>query len=397
MLKLVKASFFIGMACSLNAGAQNFDTLLNTVVSNNTELMSAYASSRSELLGLRRENNLPDPEVDLEYQWGRRDAGDKFDVSISQEFDWPGVYVVRGKANRLAGEAFSNLNHSNYIDKRLEIKLLMIDIVNVKKNLAVLKQRSGLMDGMIEKYSTGVHAGEMTVLDLRKLKIEKIKLNSSIESVQAEYAALKSSLESQNGGNECADIVETLNSYPDEYILPIESYITLLEENDPAARYNSLMVQAQNERLKAEKLMRFPGFALGYHHSWENGDVFNGLIVGLRLPVFSTRHSIKAARALRSALEYDEITLAARKRAEVGATREKALGLYRQMTDYEQAVKGDNTEELLKKALEGGQISLLNYLAEMDYYLQAELEMLSVQYEYYRALAVLNKYRAPLL
>lgn len=395
MLKSSTSILFVSLsAFAFGASAQNFDTLLNKVVSNNTELMSSVAAARSELLTLKSENNLPDPEVELEYQWGRHEVGDKFDVNVTQGFDWPGAYAARGKANKIASEAMTYLNQSNYLDKRLEIKQTMIDIVNVKKNMKVVGDRLATMDKMIEKYTTGVHNGELTILDLRKLKIEKIRLDDTMASLESEFSLLKSTLEAQNGGQNCDDIIATLEGYPDDVILPAEEYEKILEEYDPAVKYSSLMMQSQTQRVKAERLMRFPGFTLGYHHSWEDGDVFNGMIVGVTLPVFSTHNKVRAAKALSRSLEYDEMTVAIQRRAAVKSDREKAVALYRQMTAYEAALKNDNSVELLKKSLEGGQISLLDYLGEMDYYMQAERDYLDVQYRYHQTLATLNKYKA---
>lgn len=378
---------------SFDAPAQNFDTLLNKVVSNNTELMSSVAATHSELLSLKSENNLPDPEVELEYQWGRHEVGDKFDVNVTQGFDWPGVYAARGKANKIASEAISYLNRSNYIDKRLEIKQTLIDIVNVKKNMAVVKGRLALMDTMIEKYTTGVNNGELTILDLRKLKIEKIRLNESMAALESEFALLKSTLEVQNGGKNCDDIIASIDNYPDDVILPAEEYEKIIEENDPSVKYSSLMMQSQVQRVKAERLTRLPGFTLGYHHSWEDGDVFNGMIVGVTLPFFSTHNKVRAAKALSRSLEYDEMTVAIKKRATAKADREKALALYKQMSAYEALLKNDNSVDLLGKSLDGGQISLLDYLGEMDYYMQAERDYLAAQYQYHQTLANLNKYK----
>lgn len=378
---------------SFDAPAQNFDTLLNKVVSNNTELMSSVAATHSELLSLKSENNLPDPEVELEYQWGRHEVGDKFDVNVTQGFDWPGVYAARGKANKIASEAMSYLNRSNYIDKRLEIKQTLIDIVNVKKNMAVVKGRLALMDTMIEKYTTGVNNGELTILDLRKLKIEKIRLNESMAALESEFALLKSTLEVQNGGKNCDDIIASIDNYPDDVILPAEEYEKIIEENDPSVKYSSLMMQSQAQRVKAERLTRLPGFTLGYHHSWEDGDVFNGMIVGVTLPFFSNHNKVRAAKALSRSLEYDEMTVAIKKRATAKADREKALALYKQMSAYEAVLKNDNSVDLLGKSLDGGQISLLDYLGEMDYYMQAERDYLAAQYQYHQTLANLNKYK----
>ncbi|WP_289860307.1 TolC family protein, partial [uncultured Muribaculum sp.] len=83
------------LTISLSAQAQNFDQLLNSVLSNNQAVASSRYANESELLNLKSENNLPDPEVEVEYQWGRHEVGDKFDINVSQGFDWPGVYRAR--------------------------------------------------------------------------------------------------------------------------------------------------------------------------------------------------------------------------------------------------------------------------------------------------------------
>lgn len=62
MLKSGTSLLFVTLsAFNVGINAQNFDTLLNKVVSNNTELMSSVAAAHSELLTLKSENNLPDP------------------------------------------------------------------------------------------------------------------------------------------------------------------------------------------------------------------------------------------------------------------------------------------------------------------------------------------------
>ena len=47
---------------------------------------------------------------------------------------------------------------------------------------------------------------------------------------------------------------------------------------------------------------------------------------------------------------------------------------------------------MLEKALSGGQISLLNYLLELRYFLEAQQTLLDLEFEYNSILAKLNKY-----
>ena len=246
------------LTISLSAQAQNFDQLLNSVLSNNQAVASSRYANESELLNLKSENNLPDPEVEVEYQWGRHEVGDKFDINVSQGFDWPGVYRARGKAIATASRAMEFLDRSNYIDKKLEIKLLFIDIINARKNISLLKSRIGIMDELIDKYTHGQERGELTILDINKIKIERAKLNNSLSSIESDYEMLCSTLVGENGGKECNSLIEQLNEYPDDMILPVDNYEMMLTENNPMNNYSSLMSQSQAALARVRQL-RWPG------------------------------------------------------------------------------------------------------------------------------------------
>ena len=372
--------------------AAGYEEAADSIVASNPEVRAAYATVYADGLTLDVSNNLPDPEVEVEYQWGRHEVGDKFDINVSQGFDWPGVYRARGKAIATASRAMEFLDRSNYIDKKLEIKLLFIDIINARKNISLLKSRIGIMDELIDKYTHGQERGELTILDINKIKIERAKLNNSLSSIESDYEMLCSTLVGENGGKECNSLIEQLNEYPDDMILPVDNYEMMLTENNPMNNYSSLMSQSQAQMVQAEKLSRLPGFTLGYHHSWEDGDVFNGLVVGMTLPFFSTRHKVKAAKAMQQSLAYQEESVASQLHATMMGNRNKALSLHRQLDSYGKALGNDDNARLLKMALDGGQISILDYLGEMAYFLEARQDYLDLQYRYNQALAELNKY-----
>ena len=48
---------------------------------------------------------------------------------------------------------------------------------------------------------------------------------------------------------------------------------------------------------------------------------------------------------------------------------------------------------MLQKALEGGQISLLDYLLELRYFLEAQQTLLDLEFEYNTLMTDLNKYQ----
>ena len=136
-----------------------------------------------------------------------------------------------------------------------------------------------------------------------------------------------------------------------------------------------------------------PKFSLGYKHANEEGNSFNGATVGVSLPIFENRGKKKAAKAkaISSQLAYDNAVLVLTN--EVTTNYNKATTLGKQLAGYSEALDGVNNVEILNKALAGGQISLLTYLQEVRYFVEARAVMLEMESEYNQVLVNLNKYK----
>ena len=159
---------------SLFSYAMTFNEIVHHVASNNPSLAVSIAQGDAEIISMKSENNLPDPEIGFEHKWGKE--GTKWGVGVSQGFEWPGIYSSRKKAIDNASLAIEWLNKANYLEKLVEIKLLLIDIINVRKQLTLVKQLDQQMDSLISKYEKGKSLGEVSILDINKLNIEKISL-----------------------------------------------------------------------------------------------------------------------------------------------------------------------------------------------------------------------------
>jgi hypothetical protein len=61
--------------------------------------------------------------------------------------------------------------------------------------------------------------------------------------------------------------------------------------------------------------------------------------------------------------------------------------------NYRTGLEEMSTVQLLNKSLQLGQISIINYVTEMNYYIGAYEHFLSAEHDYYRALAQLMRYR----
>lgn len=382
-------SLFI-VACCLGANAMTFDEILHTVASNNPSLAASVAQGNAEIISLKSENNLPDPEIGFDHKWGSE--GTKWGIGISQSFEWPEVYSTRNKAISSATDAMEYLNKANYLDKMVEIKLLLIDIIGTRKQLALYKRLDAQMDSLEMKYAQGRSRGEVTRLDVNKIKIERIALSREIKSLTNQLQTLEASLQNENGGKDVSAMLASLDNYPDEIIRPESEYVQQVKENDPQLTQYSFMAKTQEFNAKAIEMSKRPGFSVGYILENELGTYFNGFSIGLSLPVFSHKHKSEAITASQEALRLQSNAFEIDRISKMKTQRANAVSLYQELQDYRPMLENSDNIGLLKKALDGGEINLITYIQEVNFFLEAQKNYLDVEYRYHLALATLNRY-----
>lgn len=378
------------LTSSISSQSITFEDILNKIVTNNPSLAALTAENDAKIIAMKSENNLPDPELDFDHKWGNE--GVKWGFGVSQSFEWPSVYSIRKNATKQASKAIQYLNNANHLEKILEIKQLLIDIINIRKRLLLMHQISTQMDTLSVKYELGRERGEVSILDINKLNIEKISISQKIKSLETQLNALNFSLTRENGGNDVSYIISNLNNYPSEEILSEEKYEQQLKDFDPQLIQYSLLNKSQELNAKALKASKFPGFSIGYKFENELGNYFNGFSVGVSIPIFSKKHKVEAINATQKAISLQSQASEIDKITQIRAQRLNVISLYQELEQYRPIIEDQNNIGLLKKALYGGEINLITYIQEVNFFIEAQLNYLDIEYKYYQLLTTLNKY-----
>lgn len=368
-----------------------FRSITDSIIANNTALASRRAALESETMKLQADNNLNDPEVEFEHQWGQDNIGNKWAVSVSQSFDWPGLYRRRSAAARAGADAFSMLYKSEEADLRLRVTNTLIDYVAAREKLAMsnaVKQNLDSIYGFIRK---AYDRSDATVLDMKKISLEHAEAIARLDDAQLAVDNLRHELIALNGGK-YIDLAE-VTGYPLMKLYDEDHYAAAIEAADPALA--AVAGEAETARLTAaaERLRSMPGFSLGYIHNVELGDHFNGITAGVSLPFFSGRKRAAAARAEAISADYRmadyRITAQNRLRADYAAARsyERRLKSYDGMFG-----DGDNYLQLLYKSFMGGQMTFVTYLYEINYYIEARSAYIDLLHDYNLSLASLNRF-----
>lgn len=387
-------SLAIGLTSTAPAFAldNDFNRIALSIAANSPVLRGARLTADAEAATLRTENNLSDPEIGFGYLWGEGETDDKWNLSISQSFDWPGVYAARRKAIAAGSKALEESYRATQLATVLDVKIAMIDLVNSRKHLHLAQEMTDTIQRLYEAVKSGVANGEISRLDLNKLEIERVNLRRELGACKRLYEDCVASLRILNGGHECSEIITRLTEYPDEPLESEENYLRLATASNPTLAASRAKEESDRQAAKAERRMSFPGFSIGYTYEHEVPDRWHGITFGLTLPVFSNRHKAKAATLAANATKMENIALETSETATIAADRRKAAILLDEIQTLRPAVESADHMLLLHKALRGGQLSLIEYLQETQFFLQARKDFLETEYQYILTVARLNRF-----
>lgn len=375
------------------ASASDFNDVLSTLMSNNLEYRAAVAADNATVTEMKAENVLDAPEISYEKVWGAKGIGNKESFSISQSFDWPVVYAARRSAIKMSETALQYLRESTALDIRMNIRVALIDMINVRQRIATTRKICDGLASMVSYFKKAVEQGNETRLDYSKAVLEHVNSVRELKMLKSDSAVVAASLRTLNGGNDIANLIEKLGTeYPLTDLEMLCPNRETLRMKDPAVAAARESTAAQEAVVKVEKRSLFPGFSIGYIHEYEMGDNFNGFSISVSLPFLTQRAKSKAAKLRLESTRLDEEMALIKISSELQSEYETALELRELLREYSGVVSDDSCFELLRKSAEFGQINSLTYMSEISYFLAARRDFLDVNYRYNLSLARLQRY-----
>ncbi len=366
-----------------------YDRVLMQIVNGNNELKAIAAENESYLLQLKSENNLENPEVEFEHVWGKDGVGNKWGLGISQTFDYPGLYRVRSKAAHIMEQGISNLHRNEIISRLLDAKLMLIDLTYNRRLEKSLTSIQSNVREIRDNTKLAFLRGETTILDVNKAEIELVKIGQRINACRRDIETLSQQLIAL--GADPSTIGQVMD-YPADKLLPENEYVKMLEI-DPLIGYYNDLSQAESVNVKAASMGNLPRFSVGYRHDYELGETFDGFTLGISLPFFSNRSKTASARQASAAAEFRHSASVIEAETAMRAAYRNALNMNELVSELAPVFEKTDHPALLYKALKGGEMSVLTYIQELVYFIEAETDYQSALHEFHSELARLNRYQ----
>lgn len=392
MKQFIIVATLVSAVFSVN-GQNSIDAVLRSVEANNKELQANSQLTVSKKLEAKLDNNLPDPSVSYVHQYGNREGmGIQGELVASQSFDFPSVYVQKNKLAKSKAVSYDNQGAEFRQQILLQAKVLCLDLVLLNQQKALLDQRRHNAEQLSELYAMRLQSGDANILETNKIDLELLNAKTEARMNEAARIAKLQELATLNGGI-AIDFTDTTYRQTDEVLSFEELRSEAITSNPQLLTLKSEQVAAQRQ-LSVNKAKGLPGFELGYRlNTAAGGERFNGFLVGVSIPLFSNRNNVRQAKAqsLYTDLQLESTTSAVE--SELHQLYNQSLALKTSMDEYNTVLKSQNNLALLNKAIQTGQISMIEYFVDVTTLYQSMQNYMQLQNEYQKVMAQLYKYK----
>jgi outer membrane protein TolC len=367
----------------------NIAEVLKTIENNNNTLKSFRESAEAQKLGNKTGIYLPGPEVGFNYLFGKpENIGKRTDISVMQSFDFA---TVSGLKARTANER-NNLVDLQYQTDRLQIlleaKQYCLDLIYYNALAHELGIRLQHAQTIAEAYEKRLKNGDANILESNKAKLNLSAVQGEIARVEVERATTRAQLLRLNGGT---DIALDDTQFPSADLpLNFEEWFSQSAQKYPALALLKQEIAVNKKELSLNKAMALPSFSAGYMSERVVGERYQGVSVAVSIPLWENKNRIKQAKTALKAAELREADGKGQVYNQLKILYARTQGLKTTAQNYRDALRTINNTDLLKKALDTGEISLLDYIVEIGLYYDTVNRALETEKDYQKAFAELS-------
>ena len=392
MKQFIVITLLASAALSVN-GQNSIDAVLRSIEANNKELQANNQLTVSKKLEAKLDNNLPDPSVSYVHQYGNREGmGIQGELVASQSFDFPSVYVQKNKLAKSKAASFDRQGAEFRQQILLQAKEICLDLVLLNQQRALLDQRRQNAEQLAELYAMRLETGDANILETNKIDLELLNAKTEARMNESARIAKLQELATLNGGI-AIDFTDT-TYMSDGDILSFEELCAEAVTSNPQLLTLKSEQVAARRQLSVNKSKSLPSFELGYRmNTATGGERFNGFLVGISIPLFSNRNNVKQAKAqaLYTDLQLESTTTTVE--SELHQLYNQSVALKTSMDEYNTVLKSQNSLALLNKAIQTGQISMIEYFVDVTSFYQSMQNYMQLQNEYQKVMAQLYKYK----
>ena len=370
---------------SYSAGAQDMESVLESVERNNVQLQSLRAANDAAKLETKMQNNLGDPSIEYSPFWAKGTDGiSSSELVVSYGFDFPMQYVSRSRAGKLQRYAIDGQYQVERRNVLLQAKKLCLDIVFLSRKRELLSDRLGNADELLSVFNRRFSEGDASAIELNKIRMEKMDVAAALVQVETDLQTAMASLRTMNGGLPVQfDAMEYPRTMP---VTDFETFRDTLMAAELELKASEADVRAAEQEIRVNRQNWLPQLQVGYRRNTALSEASNGFIVGASFPLFSNRYKSRIANARHTASQYRFNQVQIETEARIRTEYDEMMRLQDALGIYDVALM-EETLEMLGKAVEAGQLSVIEYYTEADSIYSKLLSLSEMENTYQKLIA----------
>ena len=379
---------------TLSTRAQNsIDQVLKSIATNNKSLQANTKMTDAQKLEAQTGKFLANPSVEWEQMWGNRNnPGSEYTLTVKQSLDFPTTYSNKNKLANLKANTIGFQSAAYRQQLLLNAKQTCIEIIYLRKQKSLLDERLTNAETMFALYKKRFESGDANQLELNKIQLELLNAQNQSRLNKAALTAAEEQLRNLNGGK---PITFNATDYPaGEELINFDQLQAAFMEADPNLKSLTGDQEIANREVKLSRSLTLPKFDVGYKRNAASDHVAsNGFMVGVSIPLFENKNTVKKAKAqaefATASLEDNRLNL----KTNLQQLYQQAEALQISRADYAKVLEQQRNIELLNKALNAGQLSVIDYFTELTTIYDSHQSYLDVEKEFHSILAQLYQYK----
>lgn len=371
------------MTCPLNA-QNHMDVMLSSIEKNNTTLKALRETANAQKLGNQTDIGLPDPEIEFNYLWGSPTRiGNRKDIAITQSFD----FLTLSNSKKRMASKLNDLIDCQYKAERQKVLLeawqYALDLVYYNALCRELEIQKANSKEIVVLQKKKLEQGDGTALEYNNMGLNQSLIEGKLLQMQTERQTVLAHLKQLNGGLPVvmADTTYDAVEIPENF----NTWFNSVAGKSPLLDYVRKDVDLAHERVSFNKKKSLPSLSLGYMSEKTIGEHFQGVSIGISIPLWSNKNRVKQAKAEVCAAENRKDDAVRKFYGELEVAFQRVVGLQKAMEVYRKGLQECNNSRLLKKSLDMGQISILEYLVGIGTYYETLDKVLASERDFQKA------------
>jgi hypothetical protein len=171
-----------------------------------------------------------------------------------------------------------------------------------------------------------------------------------------------------------------------------EQWYSQSEQNNPVLKWLKQEVVISQKQVDLSTASSLPKMQGGYMSEKVVGMQYQGVSFGISVPLWQDKNTIKYAKAKTLAVQSAEADTKIRFYNDLTGLHAKATSLQNSINDYRKSLRMINSEVLLKKSFDKGQLSVSEYFLELSFYYESAYKLLELERDLNKTIAELYKY-----